>query len=159
MNVLKQEKKLAVVKGLVEGCSIRSVERLTGVHRDTILRLLVDVGEKCSEVLDAQLKGFHSKLIQVDEIWTYCGKHGESVGAIRAYFKLGQRPQVSPLDLGHNRPLPCTGLRSVPGPSCAETRQIIWLSSTLRWSLSPARAFHLEVRSPLLRLQPSSPPK
>ncbi len=75
MNVLRQEKKLAVVKGLVEGCSIRSVERITGVHRDTIMRLLVSIGERCSEILDTNLKGFHSKLIQVDEIWTYCGKH------------------------------------------------------------------------------------
>ena len=74
MNVLKPEKKLAVVRGLVEGCSIRSTERMTGVHRDTIMRLLVSVGERCSEILDANLKGFHSKLIQVDEIWTFVGK-------------------------------------------------------------------------------------
>lgn len=74
MNCLKMEKKLAVISALVEGNSIRSIERMTGVHRDTIMRLLVSVGEKCTEILDKNLKGFHSKLIEVDEIWTFCGK-------------------------------------------------------------------------------------
>lgn len=74
MNILKIEKKLAVISALVEGNSIRSTERMTNVHRDTIMRLLVSVGEKCSEILDQHLKGFHSKLIEVDEIWTFCGK-------------------------------------------------------------------------------------
>jgi IS1 family transposase len=74
MNVLEMEKKVAVVHGLVEGCSIRSIERMTGVHRDTIMRLLVSVGEKCTEILDQQLKGFHCKLIEADEIWTFVKK-------------------------------------------------------------------------------------
>jgi len=74
MNSLKMEKKLAVISALVEGNSIRSIERMTGVHRDTVMRLLVSVGEKCTEILDSHLKGFHSKLIEVDEIWTFCGK-------------------------------------------------------------------------------------
>src|SRR5690242_5998851 len=42
-NVLKTEKKVAVISMLVEGQSIRSIERVTGVHRDTILRLMVRV--------------------------------------------------------------------------------------------------------------------
>jgi len=74
MNVLKQEKKLAVISALVEGNSIRSIERMTNVHRDTIMRLLVSVGNQCTEILDKNLKGFHSKLIEVDEIWTFCKK-------------------------------------------------------------------------------------
>lgn len=74
MNVLKTEKKLAVISALVEGNSIRSIERMTDIHRDTIMRLLVSVGDKCTEMLDSHLKGFHSKLIEVDEIWTFCGK-------------------------------------------------------------------------------------
>ncbi len=52
MNVLKPDKKLAVVSALVEGVSIRSIERMTGVHRDTIMRLPVRVGEKCQSILD-----------------------------------------------------------------------------------------------------------
>lgn len=74
MNRLKKEKELAIVSALVEGVSIRSIERMTGVHRDTILRLLNRVGERCSRLLDQHMQGFHSRLIQVDEIWTFCRK-------------------------------------------------------------------------------------
>ncbi len=74
MNSLKREKQLAVISALVEGNSIRSVERMTGVHRDTIMRLLNRVGERCSRLLDQHMVGFHSRLIQVDEIWTFCRK-------------------------------------------------------------------------------------
>ena len=74
MNCLKMEKKLAVISALVEGNSIRSIERMTGIHRDTIMRLLVSVGEKCTTILDQNLKSFHSKLIEADEIWTFVRK-------------------------------------------------------------------------------------
>ncbi len=74
MNTLKKEKRLAVISALVEGVSIRSIERMTGVHRDTIMRLLNRVGERCSRLLDQHMVGFHSRLIQVDEIWTFCRK-------------------------------------------------------------------------------------
>jgi len=47
---------------------------MTGSHRDTIMRLLCCAGEKCQEVMDTKIKGFHAKQIQVDEIWTYVGK-------------------------------------------------------------------------------------
>lgn len=74
MNRLKKEKELAIVSALVEGVSIRSIERMTGVHRDTIMRLLNRVGERCSRLLDQHMVGFHSRLLQVDEIWTFCKK-------------------------------------------------------------------------------------
>jgi len=74
MNTLKQEKKLAILSALVEGNSIRSTERMTEVHRDTIMRLMVRVGDGCLDIMDHHLRGFHSRLIQVDEIWTFCRK-------------------------------------------------------------------------------------
>jgi len=74
MNQLKKEKQLAVISALVEGCSIRSTERMTGVHRDTIMRLLNRVGEGCQRLLDKNMRGFHSKHIEVDEIWTFVRK-------------------------------------------------------------------------------------
>ena len=49
MNKLKAEKQVAVIRALVEGSSIRSTERMTGVHRDTIMRLGVQVGTTCGE--------------------------------------------------------------------------------------------------------------
>lgn len=72
MNRLKMERELAVISALVEGVSIRNIERMTGVHRDTIVRLLNRVGERCSPLLDQHMVGFHFHLLQVDEIWTFC---------------------------------------------------------------------------------------
>lgn len=47
MNILTTEKRVAVVSALVEGCSIRSTVRMTGVAKDTVLKLLGMVGEAC----------------------------------------------------------------------------------------------------------------
>jgi len=71
---LKKEKELAIVAALVEGNSIRSIERMTGVHRDTIMRLLNRVGERCQTILNERMQGFHCRMIQADEIWTFCRK-------------------------------------------------------------------------------------
>ena len=71
MNVLKLEKKKQVLNSLIEGCSIRSTERMTGAHRDTIMRLLIKTGNTCQKLLDEKVRDFHSKFIQVDEIWCY----------------------------------------------------------------------------------------
>ncbi len=68
MNALKPEMKLAVLHALVESNSIRSTERMTSVHRDTIMRLLVQVGDRCQAILDERMQGFHCRLIQADEI-------------------------------------------------------------------------------------------
>ena len=53
-NVLKKEKQQAVVGALVEGSSIRSTERMTGVHRDTIMRLMLRVGDGCEALMDSE---------------------------------------------------------------------------------------------------------
>ncbi|MBI2873238.1 MAG: IS1 family transposase [Chloroflexi bacterium] len=74
MNKLKADKQVAVIRALVEGSSIRSTERMTGVHRDTIMRLMVQVGETCGEVLDHTMRGLRCKRIEVDEVWCYVGK-------------------------------------------------------------------------------------
>ena len=74
MNKLKLEKQEAVIRALVEGSSIRSTERMTGVHRDTIMRLSVQVGETCGEILDTMMNGLRCKRIEVDEVWSYVGK-------------------------------------------------------------------------------------
>jgi IS1 family transposase len=79
MNALSTEKKTAVIAALVEGTSIRSVERMTGVHRDTIMRLLLSVGENCADLLDSKMQSLPCKLVQMDEIWTYVGKKEKRV--------------------------------------------------------------------------------
>jgi IS1 family transposase len=74
VNILPFERQFQIISALVEGNSIRSTERMVGVHRDTIMRLLVRVGERCQVILDERMHGFHSRLIQADEIWTFVGK-------------------------------------------------------------------------------------
>jgi hypothetical protein len=62
-----------VLKLLVEGNSIRSTERITGVHRDTIIDLLVLAGEKCERLLNEKIKGLAVRDVQADEMWGYVG--------------------------------------------------------------------------------------
>lgn len=64
-----------IIGCLVEGNSIRSTERMTNTHRDTIMRLAVEVGQGCERLMDEKMRGLSSKRIQVDEIWSYVGKH------------------------------------------------------------------------------------
>ena len=74
MNTLAADKKLTIVNALVEGTSIRSIERMTGVHRDTIMRLGLSVGQACAQFLDTHVKGVSARKVQCDEIWTYVFK-------------------------------------------------------------------------------------
>ena len=74
MNKLRTEKKLAILAALVEGNSIRAIERMTNIHRDTILRLLYRVGKGCENLLDERMTDLDCHSIQVDEIWCYVGK-------------------------------------------------------------------------------------
>lgn len=71
--ILAEDKALAVLAHLVEGCSVRSTERLTGVHRDTILNLLTTVGDNCAQLLAERIKGLHVQDVQCDEIWGFVG--------------------------------------------------------------------------------------
>lgn len=73
-NVLRLDRQKQVLHMLAEGNSIRSIERLTGVHRDTICRLVVRFGRGCQRLLDAQLRNLTLKHVEVDEIWTFVGK-------------------------------------------------------------------------------------
>lgn len=79
MNVLKREKQVAVLSALVEGSSVRSIERMTGVHRDTILRLMQRVGAGCDRLLDQRMRDLPCKLLQVDEVWSFVGKRQKYV--------------------------------------------------------------------------------
>jgi len=74
MNHLRQEKKLVILTALVEGNSIRSVERMTGVHRDTITRLMVKTGNQCQNLMSQMAKNLDCIRLELDEIWTFCRK-------------------------------------------------------------------------------------
>ncbi len=72
-NNLPTEKKIMAVSMLCEGNSIRSIERMTGVHRDTIMRLGVRMGQGCAEIMDDKMHGLDLPVIQVDEMWGFIG--------------------------------------------------------------------------------------
>ena len=73
-NVLNTDKKIAVIGALAEGSSIRSIERITGVHRDKIMRLGVKVGQGCTALMDAKMRNLPCNRLEVDEIWGFVGK-------------------------------------------------------------------------------------
>jgi IS1 family transposase len=79
MNTLCSEKKLSVLSSLLEGNSVRSTERMTGVHRDTICRLLVETGDYCNDLLDGSMRNLRCQFVQADEIWCYVGKKDKHV--------------------------------------------------------------------------------
>lgn len=65
------EKAIQVISLLVEGVSIRAASRLTGMHKRTILSLLVFAGGKCQTVLDGTVRKLHPRYVQLDELWTF----------------------------------------------------------------------------------------
>ena len=79
MYTLSVEKKLAVVSGLVEGNSIRSISRMTDVDRNTINSLLLRTGERCAALLDERMRELPCRRLQCDEIWTYVAKKARHV--------------------------------------------------------------------------------
>ena len=71
MNKLPSAKRIQVIGMMVEGMSIRSVVRLTGVSKTTILKLLEDCGEAFSDYQDQAFRNLSCKRLQVDEIWAF----------------------------------------------------------------------------------------
>src|SRR5277367_1457493 len=78
-NVISTAKKIAVISALVEGCSVRSTSRLTGVSKGAVLRLLVSVGNACEAYHNAVVRNVAAKRVQVDEIWSFVGAKAKNV--------------------------------------------------------------------------------
>src|SRR5436190_15807568 len=74
MNRLSLARRANIIGCLIEGNSIRSTERMTDTHRNTIMRLMVQVGNGCSRLLNERLRNFECHRVQVDEIWCYVQK-------------------------------------------------------------------------------------
>ena len=78
-NILSTHRKIAVIGALAEGSSIRSIERITGVHRDTIMRLGVRVGQGCTALMDETMRDLPCNRLEMDEIWGFVGKKERNV--------------------------------------------------------------------------------
>ncbi len=72
MNKLTREERTRVIAALVEGNSIRSTVRMTGVAKNTIVKLLAEIGTVCAEYHDQTVRNLTCKKVQCDEIWSFC---------------------------------------------------------------------------------------
>lgn len=79
MKTLSTEKRIAVVAALVEGCSIRSVCRMTGVAKGTVSKLLMDLGIACCQFQKDACVKLNCKRVQLDEIWSFCYAKAKNV--------------------------------------------------------------------------------
>jgi len=84
-NELKSEAKAQVFSLLCEGNSIRSIERITGIHRDTVMRLGVRIGEACAKIQDEKMRGLKCDHVEVDEIWGFIGAKRKNADRVGAY--------------------------------------------------------------------------
>ena len=81
MNKITNEKRSQVIASLVEGNSIRATVRMTGVAKNTITKLLAEVGAACSEYQDKVFRNLKCKRLQCDEIWSFCYSKQKNVPA------------------------------------------------------------------------------
>ena len=72
MNRLTTEKRAQIIGCLVEGNSIRATVRMTGAAKNTVTKLLVDLGEACADYQDHALRDLPCETLQVDEMWGFC---------------------------------------------------------------------------------------
>jgi IS1 family transposase len=81
MNSLTNDERVRVVAALVEGNSIRATSRMTGVARNTITKLLIDLGKACMAYHDHYVRNVRVRRLQCDEIWAYIGAKAKNVSA------------------------------------------------------------------------------
>ena len=106
MNVLPIEKQIQIVSALVEGNSIRSTARMIGVEHKTVMRVLLRVGDRCGQLLDERMRRLPCKIVQVDEIWTYVGKHERFLQPGENAARLGDQYVFVAMD-SESKVIPC----------------------------------------------------
>ena len=84
MNKLDHVARSKILHLLCEGNSIRSVTRLTGASKNTVIKLLIDAGKACMAFHDANVRNVNAKRVQVDEIWSFTYAKQKNVAAAKA---------------------------------------------------------------------------
>src|ERR1700676_4658639 len=74
MNNLSRDKQVEIIAALCEGVGIRATARLTGVNRETVGKLALQVGKGCAELHDRRMVGVRVARIELDEVWSFVGK-------------------------------------------------------------------------------------
>jgi IS1 family transposase len=89
MPTLSIEKQTAIVSALVEGCSIRSTERMTGVHRNTIGKLVLRMGRACDRLAEKHIRHVRCEQLELDEVWGFVRKKRNHVRRTDDASKVG----------------------------------------------------------------------
>ena len=89
MNRLSTAKRTAVVAALCEGMSIRATVRMTGVAKNTVTKLLADLGAACDNYQDETLRNLPCRRLQCDEIWSFVGAKDKNIPAGQERFGRG----------------------------------------------------------------------
>jgi hypothetical protein len=84
MNRLSTEKRAQIIGCLVEGMSIRATVRLTGAAKNTISKLLLELGTACSAYQDEALRDLRTQRLEIDEMWSFVGAKAKNVPAEKA---------------------------------------------------------------------------
>lgn len=79
MNRLSTSDRARIISCLVEGNSIRATVRITGFAKNTVVKLLVEMGEACLKAHDEVVRGLQCKRVQCDEIWSFVGAKMKNV--------------------------------------------------------------------------------
>jgi IS1 family transposase len=103
-NNLPIEKQVTIIGSLCEGSSIRSIERMTGVHHDTIMRLGVKVGQGWTALMDDTMRDLSCDRLEMDEIWGFVGKKDRNVregddshvGSVRTFCAIDADTKLVP---------------------------------------------------------------
>jgi transposase-like protein/IS1 family transposase len=82
------------LKLLLEGCSLRSTERITGVSLPTILKLLATVGEKCEKFLENKIQDVRVKDVEADELWCFVAMKQKTVKANISRYEYGEESKI-----------------------------------------------------------------
>lgn len=84
MNKLPLKTRVQILSMLVEGSSMRSISRVTGVSINTVTKLLVDAGEACAVYHDETVRNVRASKVQCDEIWSFCYSKEKNVATAKA---------------------------------------------------------------------------
>lgn len=81
MNKLDRKARAQILGMMVEGMSMQSIARLTGVSKNTVAKLLKDAGEAFTAYHDTNVRNVKAKRVQCDEIWSFCAMKEKNVSA------------------------------------------------------------------------------
>jgi IS1 family transposase len=120
MNKLSTKERSQILAVLCEGMGINAVTRITGFSKNTVLKLLADVGEVCATFQDENHRGLNLKRIECDEIWSFVGMKQKNIPReMRGLFGIGDVYTWTAID-ADTKLIPCwhVGTRDAESANC-----------------------------------------